>query len=201
MQRRNLWTYVTTICLTEAADNEQFQNFDKIFALNNIKKNEFAKDVCAWLSKKDMKINGFRIFGLPDTCKSLIANLLVNPFITCYMNNHGSENEFYLANMLNKSVILCEELYVTIATCEDLKSVLGGQNIDIAKKYDEKQLLSRTPVIITSNYALFGRGHLSPTDENALRIRCRNYQFNTQYTPTCRLTSNQLYLYLLNYVY
>ena len=103
------------------------------------------------------------------------------------MNNHGSENEFYLSNMLKKSIILCEELYITITTAEDFKSVLVGQPIDITKKFNEKQLSQRTPFVITSNYSRFGRGHLPPTVENALSIRCYNYILNSAFKPLCKL--------------
>lgn len=103
--------------------------------------------------------------------------------------------------MLNKSIILCEELYITIATAEDFKSVLGGQVIDIAKKFNEKQLLCRTPIIITSNYSRFGRGHISSVDENALCLRCYTFTFQVAYKPLCKLTSKQFYNFIMSYIY
>lgn len=201
MQREDMWKYATQLALQHTPDVEQMTEFDNLFRANNIDPNQFVQSLKFILRKVDPKINAIRLIGVPDSGKSLIANCICEPFITCYNNNHGSENEFYLSNMLNKAIILCEELYVTIATAEDLKSVLGGQNIDIAKKFNEKQLLCRTPVVITSNYSRFGRGHLPPTDENALAIRCHTYNFSTSYKPACRLTSVQFYLYLLSNMY
>lgn len=182
-------------------NSEQFHEFNNLFRKNCINPKQFAHDVKFIFDKKDPKINALRLVGVPNSGKTLIANCLVDPFICCYMNNHGSENEFFLSNMLNKSIILCEELYITTATAEDFKSILGGQNIDVAKKHCEKQLLSRTPVIITSNYDLFGRGHLPPLDENALQLRCKNYDFISPYKPKIRLTSSQFYLFLAHYLY
>lgn len=181
-------------------DLESFQAIDEIFLKNQVNPKAFAQAVKSVLSKSKLKINCLRIFGAPNSGKTLIANCIVKPFICCYNNNHGSENEFYMANMLNKSIILCEELYITIATAEDFKSVLGGQPIDIAKKFNEKQLLSRTPVVITSNYERFGRGHLSQTDENALKIRCENFCFNYEVSPRVTIEWQQLYLYLMTFV-
>lgn len=196
-----MWKYAVEKASKCTPSTLQFREFDKIFEINNIDRHEFCTALKAVLEKTHEKVNSFRLVGLPNSCKTLISNCIVEPFITCRMNNHGSENEFYLSNMLNKSIIQCEELYVTIATAEDLKSVLGGQPIDIAKKFNEKQMLSRTPVIITSNYTRFGRGHLPPTDENALAIRCYSYIMNYAYKPFCKLEWQQFYLYLLNHLY
>lgn len=200
-QRSNMWDYACNYAKQADPDAQQFDIFNFIFHNNGIDPSEFAYNLKAILNKECHKINALRIVGSPDAGKSLISNCIVEPFITCYMNNHASENEFYLSNMLNKSIILCEELYITIATAEDFKSVLGGQPIDVSKKHNEKQLLARTPCIITSNYLKFGRGHLSPVDENALSIRCFNYRFNHPVKPHVTCTSQQFYLYLMAHMY
>lgn len=199
-QRESLWAYAIHNARKYEPDSEQFEVFNYIFHTNGINPAEFARTLKTTLLKLEKKINAFRLIGCPDSGKSLLANCIVQPFITCYMNNHASENEFYLSNMLNKSIILCEELYITIATAEDFKSVLGGQPIDVSKKHHEKQLLSRTPVIITSNYERFGRGHLPPLDENALAIRCYTYRLNNPIRPSCTIHWAQLYLYLLAHI-
>lgn len=201
LQRVDMFKYACMYALSENSDPVAFAEFDKIFNLNNINISYFVKCLKSVLNKTERKINAMRLIGVPNSGKTLLANCICEPFITCYNNNHGSENEFYLSNMLNKSIILCEELYVTVATAEDFKSVLGGQPIDIAKKFSEKQLLSRTPVIITSNYDRLGRGHLSQTDENALRLRCFTFDFNLPFQPAIKLTSCQFYLYILSHVY
>lgn len=195
-QRENMWDYALKLAHREVIDLDQYNEIHKIFVANGINACDFRYDLEAVLKKSEFKINSMRFVGIPNSGKSLIANCIVEPFICCYMNNHGSENEFFMSNMLNKSIILCEELYITIATAEDFKSVLGGQPLDIAKKFNEKQLLSRTPVIITSNYERFGRGHLPPMDELALRLRCYNYEFKTEIRPMYKITWPQLYLYL-----
>lgn len=197
LQRSNMWMYATK----NLTDIDNFEHFEDIFTKNSIDPKYFANCLKRVLNKEENKINCLRLIGIPNSGKTLIANCIVEPFITCYNNNHGSENEFYLSNFLNKSIILCEELYITIATAEDMKSVLGGQNIDIAKKFNEKQLLQRTPVIITSNYSRFGRGHIPPVDENALAIRCHTFTFNAVVKPPCLLTSNQFYNYMLSVYY
>lgn len=200
-QRVNLWKFACGKASLTMSDPIQFNEFANIFYLNNIDPQAFCNDLRIVLEKTDPKVNAFRLIGMPDSCKTLLSNCICGPFICCHMNNHGSENEFYMSNMLNKSIIQCEELYITVATAEDFKSVLGGQPLDIAKKFNEKQTLARTPVIITSNYSKFGRGHVPPTDENALRIRCKTYRLNAKYKPLVRLEWQQFYLYLLSVMY
>lgn len=200
-QRINLWKYAINQVKDMSCDKEVFETLNFIFSSNNVNPTEFALNLKSVLEKSMNKVNALRLVGLPNTCKTLISNCIVEPFICCRMNNHGSENEFFMSNMLNKAIIQCEELYITVATAEDFKSVLGGQPIDIAKKFNEKQLLMRTPVIITSNYDRFGRGHIPPTDENALAIRCFNYRFNCPVLPKVYISWQQFYLYMLSHVY
>lgn len=201
LQRTNLWQYATTRALRVLKDVRQHEEFAAIFSANDIDPHDFASSLHKVLSKSDSKINCFRMIGTPNSGKTLLANCIVDPFVCCYNNNHGSENEFYLSNFLNKSIILCEELYITIATAEDMKSVLGGQPIDVAKKFNEKQLLSRTPVIITSNYDRFGRGHISTVDELALSLRCLTFRFRRSVKPEVKLDSYQFYQYMLEMLY
>lgn len=200
-QRLNMWKYACNAVKNVIPDPNQFEALDFIFNVNNVSPKEFAANLKSVLEKTEKKINAIRIVGLPNTCKTLISNCIVEPFICCRMNNHGSENEFFMSNMLNKAIIQCEELYITIATAEDFKSVLGGQPIDIAKKFNEKQLLMRTPVIITSNYDRFGRGHIPPTDENALALRCFNFRFNCPVLPKITINWQQFYLFMLANIY
>lgn len=200
-QRNNLFNYALQQSnFLSNPELEQFEAFEYIFGKNKIDVKIFTNSLIEILTKSKHKLNTLRLWGTPNSGKTLIANCIVKPFITCYMNNHGSENEFFLSNMLNKSIILLEEIYVTVATAEDFKSILGGQPIDIAKKFNDKQLLSRTPVILTSNYELFGRGHLSPIDEKALKLRCHSFEFKSEVFPKVTLEWQQFYMYISNFV-
>lgn len=200
LQRKNLFKYACNIALKSDVDERQQNEIHRLLTSNCINIQDFCVKFRKFMECSEIKINGFRIYGAPNSGKSLIANCIVKPFICCFMNNHGSENEFFLSNMLNKAIILCEELYITIATAEDMKSVLGGQPIDIAKKFNEKQMLSRTPCVITSNWPRFGRGHIPQTDEEALTLRCFNFVFNCQFVPACKIEWQQFYLFVLNNV-
>lgn len=198
VQRKNLWQYALNEAQKVEPNFEQIAEIQEIFVLNNVDASVFCSQLIDFLTCSEIKINGFRIIGAPNSGKTLIANCITAPFITCHLNNHGSENEFYLSNLLNKSIGLCEELFITPATCEDFKSILGGQPIDVAKKFNEKQLLQRTPIVVTSNYDLFGRGYLTSTDEHALSLRCFNFKFNTKISPSTTIEWQQFYHFMLN---
>lgn len=197
-QCKDRWNYALNYA-NPNPDKNAFQEIEHILRSNRIDKNDFRKSIRKILEMSDPKINALRMWGVPNSGKTLLANCICAPFVTCYMNNHGSENEFFISNMLNKAIILCEELYITIATAEDFKSVLGGQQLDIAKKYEEKQILRRTPVVITSNYEKFGRGHLNSTDENALKLRCENYQFVSQVKPAVKIHPRDFWAWMKMY--
>lgn len=182
IQRKNRWEYM----LSHAVYNEEEElELLRLFHTQNIDPVQFALDLKKVLNCEMPKVNTFKIWGVKDSGKSLIAMSIVDPFITSYSSNHGSENEFFLSSYVNKSIICCEELYVTQATCEDFKSILGGNFIDVSKKHVDKQILSRTPIVLTSNFNSFGRGHLSNVDEQALQSRCIVYNFSYPFKPAC----------------
>lgn len=201
IQRKGMFKYATSKALMEPIDPVQQNEFAKIFHLNGINPTSFSKCFVEVLNKTNYKVNYIRLIGVSDSCKTLIANCMSAPFISCRKNNHGSEGEFFYANLLNQAWSKIEELWVTQATAEDLKSILAGEPIDINKKKRNMQLLSRTPGVITSNYAQFGRGHLPAVDEEALSLRCHTFIFTAKYKPICHLNSNQFYLFILSHVY
>lgn len=197
LQRKNRWEWL--IGHQKFLPEEEYELLN-IFRAQNIDPEYFMTCLYDLLLCKNHKRNCIRFWGIPNSCKSLIAQLIVDCFICAYANNHGSEQEFFFSNFLNKAIILCEELYVTTATIEDFKSILGGAPIDISKKFHEKQLMSRTPFIITSNFKLFGRGHLPPIDEEAILTRCYDFEFNCIYKPKITITAPAFY-HLMHFLY
>lgn len=190
LQRKNRWEYL----LSHSKYNEKEEKeILRLFKVQGVDPVYFTECLYNVLNCQQNKINAIKICGVPNSGKTLLAQLIASVFISCYANNHGSESEFFLSNFLNKSLIVCEELYITRATCEDFKSILGGAAIDIAKKFQEKQILARTPMIITSNYDTYGRGHLPPVDEMALRKRSFSFYFGSEFVPACQITAPSLF--------
>lgn len=190
IQRSNRWEwFIKSAIHSVPAEVEELRN---MFRVQKININCFANSLFRVLMCCDEKINCLRLLGVANSGKTLIAQLIVSSFISAYVNNHNSENEFYLSTFLNKAICLCEELMITPATAEDFKSILGGASLEISKKYTNKQILTRTPIIVTSNHRNFGRGHLNPVDEQALTKRCFDYYFVTPYKPKVHITAPSL---------
>lgn len=184
LQKRNRWQWLINDANCHI---EQCGELARLLNRNNIDVTEFVKCIFNVLNCIDEKKNCLRLIGIPNSGKTLIAQLICQKFLCAYVNNHNSENEFYLSCFLNKSICLCEELMITPATAEDFKSILGGMPLLISKKYNEKQVLARTPIIVTSNHEKFGRGHLNPADEEALSKRCYTFYFNHIVKPECHI--------------
>lgn len=190
LQRNDRWIWLirNAINFNPIEVDELF----KLFNAQNIDVVKFSNHVYCLLRLIDPKINALKLVGISNSGKSLIAQLIVETFVSSYVNNHNSENEFYLSSFLNKAICICEELMITPATAEDFKSILGGAKLDISKKYTSKQVLCRTPIIITSNHSKFGRGHLNPIDEVALNNRCYIYNFITEFRPAVHISCASL---------
>lgn len=185
VQRQDRWMW---FCKYAKYLPDEINELKMLFDAQNIDLTNFSNYIYDVLRCVDPKINCVRLVGVPNSGKTLIAQLIGSCFVSAYLNNHNSENEFYLSSCLNKAIGIFEELFVTTATAEDLKSILAGAKLDISKKYTAKQILIRTPIIVTSNHNLFGRGHLAPLDEKALSTRCYTVYFSAPYKPAITIT-------------
>lgn len=190
IQRKNRWDYMMSHA---KYDRDQELEYLKIFQIQNVCPIDFTRKLKSVLLREHEKIGSIKIYGVKDSCKSIITLGICHCFLCAYQTNHNSEGEFYHENMVNQTVNSLEELYATKVMCETLKCILSGAPIDVSKKNWPKQLLSDTPNIISSNYALFGRGHLPPRDEGALAVRCYSFLFSVPYKPACHLTPSALY--------
>lgn len=186
IQRRDRWEFLLAFAKYNQAEEAELL---RLFSAQRISVVDFAKKLKMVLNCEHPKINMLKMWGPPNSGKSLIARLICENFITCFACMKNSENEFSMSNFLNKAIILCDELYVTRNTIEDYKIICSGAPHDLSKKYYDKQLLCRTPMIVTSNYHYYGRGHLPPVDEEALCTRAITYNFDNVFLPSVMITA------------
>lgn len=200
-QRKNRWEWL--ISYQEFLPTEEYEIL-RLFETQKIDPEMFASTLHDLLIRGtetvNCKKNTMKFWGVPNSGKSLLARMIVKFFICSYNSNHGSEQPFHFSNFLNKAIVLCDELYVTTATVEDYKCILGGEPLDIDKKFHNMQLLSKTPIILTSNFELFGRGHLPPIDEQALADRCHLYHFCEKFKPKISISAHA-FAHLMHYLY
>lgn len=155
---------------TEANENQE-----QILHSNFLLKRE---DVQRWfevLCRKDPKKRTIVFYGPSNAGKSLIARALLYPVAPGYIQRDGGTNVHWLENIYRKSVILWEEPSIHMSNIEDVKLLLGGEEIAINRK--NKPILTRTnpaAVIVTTNKAFW---HY---ESQPLKNRIEIYNFNSK---------------------
>nr|DAC81433.1 TPA_asm: NS1 [Tasmanian devil feces monodnaparvovirus 2] len=178
----------------------ELNEWDRFFKCHGTNVNQFGQAIKNTLTCKDQKINCLKLIGPPSTGKTMIVNLIASKFLTHYCTMCGSKSDFYYDGMCNKSLIVVEEIFVIPQQADDFKSIMCGAPLSVNKKFHDKQSLSRTPMLITSNHNLFGRGHLAQADEQALNSRCYIFNFNSAFHPQCSMTCEGLMYFLIKHM-
>lgn len=188
------------LCKTAEYDEYTYNVMSNMIKENNIDEKEFKKAIKDVICRKDFKKNTLRLVGAPNSGKSLIAKALVSPFLFYSATMSGCAGEHYFGAMINKSIILIEELWVVPATADDYKTILSGYPIHVNKKHvTEREELEETPIIVTGNHTNFGRGFINEIDENALQIRTYTFNFETEFCKTDKkLLNKHILFYLIN---
>lgn len=152
----------------------------------------------AILQQTYKKKNTLFIHGCVDSGKSMIAQAIVEPFVSYRGTMSGSTGEHYFDDMLQKSIMLIEEGWVLQALADDYKSILSGYPLSLNLKHIQRRSkLLRTPVIVTSNYGQLGRNYLRNIDEMALQARCVKYNIKRKFNSEKILTNKAIIQWLL----
>lgn len=168
----------------ENGDSNSRNAISELFIRNHIVPSDFVHNLEKILNCQETKINCLFLVGPSNSGKSFVAQSISSHFITGYASCANSLSEFSYENFLNKSLIVLEEPFITDVTCDDMKNILAGANIQVGKKYMSKQDLCRTPVIMTGNHHKLGKGYLSPKDEEALKNRLCVYEFTEPFVAS-----------------
>lgn len=160
-------------CSAEQHINGQLWLLD-LLTENKINHEDFIKKLVNVLDRKIDKINAFVLEGPTNTGKSLLCSLIIHPYTFGTASRRGDQTNFHLENLLHKTIAVMEEPRITGITVDDFKQLLGGEPFQVDVKYQEKDWLTRTPTIITTNEDIGLR--LSKLDRDALYSRL--YHFN-----------------------
>lgn len=145
---------------------------------NNINPEDFLVKIENIFDRKKDKINGIVFEGPTNTGKSLLCNLIIYPYTYGTASRRGDQTNFHMENLLHKSIAVMEEPRITGVTVDDFKQLLGGETFQVDVKYQEKDWLTRTPTIITTNEDIGLR--LSKLDREALLSRIYLFNFKKQ---------------------
>lgn len=151
------------------------------------------KTVSEWISilaREDPKKRTLVFYGKSNSGKSQLANALLYPFNIGRIQRDGGTNVHWLENIHLKSFILWEEPTIHLTNIEDVKLLLGGENLVINRK--NKNLIDRptgAAVIITCNKAFWNY------EREPLLNRINIYQFtNTSFKRFISIQETITYL-------
>nr|QTE04123.1 MAG: nonstructural protein 1 [Ficedula parva densovirus] len=187
LENKNLYHYFRTHYLPKPSDF-----FENICNANSIEPRELAIALRVWLEKADKKKNTLKLVGIPNSGKTLIANLLRKVFICANWLNSSAGSAFNFGNLTYASLIIVEEPFLPPPLLEDFKSICGGASVSVDVKYSNYEALNRTPVLITSNFSEVSRGYAAAVSEQAINLRSYQFTFTAGLQPTFEVTPEHL---------
>lgn len=165
---------------------EEKSMWTNYFMSNHISVEEFLYFLKRWINCEDPKKNTLWLYGSPNHGKTFLAKQICNPFTPFLerVSNQGLANEFAMSNVLGGKIVLWEEPFCDMSLAQDMKNLLAGEPVTVAKKFQSRQTLSRRPVLITSNYQDLQRGiALNSVEEAALDKRRFMWTFISVFKP------------------
>lgn len=136
---------------------------------------QFGLDLLSVLDKKTNKKNCFWIKGPNDTGKSGLIRQLAEKYFKHTYGQPVNYSQFPFNDCLQKRILLWEEANIGDKVIDECKNVFGGQPCFINVKYKSACRMSRTPVLITSNFDLWRHSY---QDRGPMLARCYYYEFN-----------------------
>lgn len=135
-------------------------------------KEEFWTTLYKILDRSYGKINTIEIVGPPSCGKTFFANFICDFFLAVgHIENFTRQNNFPLQSAYNQRILHWNEAQCEQSKLEDAKKILGGDPCAANIKYQDTQVITKTPVIITAN-----RRHIPWTE--AFRVRMIRYDWH-----------------------
>lgn len=127
-----------------------------IWACDNISDEEgeldFWTTLYNLLDRNHGKINCLEIIGPASCAKSYFCNFICDFFLAVgHIENFTRQNNFPLQSAYNQRILHWNEAQCEPAKLEDAKKILGGDPCAANIKYQDIQVINKTPVIITAN--------------------------------------------------
>lgn len=152
-----------------------------ILEFNGIELESFCTDVFRTMDKERTKINTLVFKGPPNAGKTLIAESIAKACIFyCNIQKFSKGQSFTFMDAVGTRCCMINEPRFTDEWVETLKNVFEGCPTHVEVKFKSGQMLSRTPVIVTTNH-LLSMYVQSAKDvaQKAFDARSKTYEFNT----------------------
>lgn len=135
---------------------------------------EFVQQVFDVMDRKHEKINTLCMIGGSNAGKTQMFSLPIRTICKFIgtIGNRGANSDFVYQECVNKRVIAIDECVMQPANLEDMKLLLGGEEIRVNVKFAGHSLIKRTPCILTGNKDLWVLDQ-----SNAVPMRNRMYYY------------------------
>lgn len=131
---------------------------------------EFLQDLVHVIDRKLPKVNTIEVVAPPSTGKTWFFDMICDFFINVgHLKNMNRYSQFPFQDCTNRRIILWNEPNCNPEALDTLKTIYGGDRCAAAIKCKDDAVIYRTPLIVTSNNAMF------PNNE-ALNARRKNYE-------------------------
>lgn len=125
------------------------------------------------LDRKSVKKNTIEICAPPSTGKTWFFDMIIDFFINVgHLKNMNKFSQFPFQDCRNRRVILWNEPNCNPEALDTLKTVYGGDRCPAAVKCKDDDVITRTPLIVTTNSFMF-------PGNDALDARRYLWQFKT----------------------
>lgn len=159
---------------------EGYEIIQDICRFNYIDPKELYTTVKNVLNRNTKKRNSIFFYGPKNSGKTLLANSIIRgTFLYSTLQNVQGRNSFEFSELCSCRAVLMNEPMITDATVEIFKNLLEGQEVSVPVKYKENQIISRVPIIITSNFDIAIYTSRRSEQEETINARCFRYTFRT----------------------
>lgn len=136
---------------------ELFETFLEYQCSNNsVTIKSFLLYLYLLLSKQSGKRNCLHIYGLPDCGKTwftqICAEFMINYGI---ISNFNRYSQFPFQDAISRNMLIFDEPNVEPQAFETFKLLFSGAQLSCNIKYEEYQVVQRTPVIVCTNRVIF----------------------------------------------
>jgi len=124
-----------------------------VMQTNNIKFLDLHEKVTDVMECNRNKKNSLYLVGETNAGKSLISNIICDPFLRATISQAGNASSFIFNEVVGKTCIQIEECTIPTTLAEDYKNLMGGmKSMSVNVKHKNNTTLDvRTPVITTGN--------------------------------------------------
>lgn len=150
--------------------DESVQHVSALLENSFLDVSKFLQDLVDVIDRRIPKVNTIEVVAPPSTGKTWFFDMICDFFINVgHLKNMNRYSQFPFQDCTQRRIILWNEPNCHSEFLDTLKTVYGGDRCAAAIKCKDDAVIYRTPLIVTSNNAIF-------PSSDALDARRRKYE-------------------------